>query len=186
MATAGQSHQPAPRKRKQQTVERSKTEPWDAAKDGCTTCSACRSLLIRPTCDAKTQRGVGLTDSRSVVRRSLSGVYGAAMNGCVVCNMVLAVQDTIKQHIEQVDRLDGFKLALYYFNDNRGFNRIDVTPVDHMNRDLSHHGHLHAIRLASTVGLVPRLCLLVKLTTIKARRQHLQLCNPLVYRFGGV
>ena len=160
MAAAGPSHPSISRGCKQGTSKVARIDDWDAAKDACTFCSACLSLLIRPTCDASTQNGVGLsgTNSQLDVRRSLFEVSSAAMEGCITCNMILAARNTLSQHIKQVDRLDGFKLALYWFDDIKEFERIEVLPVDYMYRDLSHHGHRKAIRLVPAGDLVRKSC----------------------------
>jgi len=166
MAAAEVSHGPASKKRKQETAKTASIEFWDAdfawrgttlaepAQEACQLCSSCRSLLIRPACDPRTQEGTILTNPALIIRRSLSEASSAAMDGCVICMLVIAAQTTISQHTTPVDRLDGFKLALYWFDESSRFNRIDVTPVDHMNRDLSFHGHLNAIRLVLEDGIV--------------------------------
>ena len=201
MAAAEVSHGPESKKRKQEAQEAqeaAKSGCWDAgfarrgtaaarnADDVCPLCSGCRSLLIRPACDVNTQRGTSLTDPRWVVRQSLSEVSSAAMNGCTTCNLVIAAQTTICQHITAVDQLHSFKLALYWFGNTGVFDRIDVTPVDHMNRDLSIHGHLNGIRLTLEDGSVRKLYfrILVKLTACSPRGQSNRLSKSTAHQFG--
>ena len=144
MAAADVRHGPKSKKRKQEAQEAAKSGFWDAgfaqrgtaaaaqnADNVCPLCSGCRSLLIRPSCDVDTQRGASLTDPQWVVRRSLSKVSSAATNGCVTCNLVIAAQSTISQHITAVDQLCRFQLALFWSDNTGVFHRIEVTPVDH-------------------------------------------------------
>lgn len=92
------------------------------------------------------------------------------MNGCIICKLVIAAQTTISQHTTLVDRLDGFKLALYWFDKFSRFDRIDVTPVDHMNHDLSVHGHFNAIRLVLEDGIALKLYSRIYLRILSANR----------------
>ena len=200
MAVAEASHEPASKKRKQKTTKTTSTKFWDAgfawrgtrlakpAQHTCPLCSSRRSLLIQPACDPDTQKGVILTNPRLIIRRSLSEASSAVMNGCIICELVIAAQTTISQHTTLVDRLDGFMLALCWFDGSSRFGRIDVLPVDYMNRYFSPQGPLNAIRLVSEDGIVLKLYsrILVKLMACRARGQSNQLSKSIAYRFGTV
>lgn len=109
------------------------------------------------------------------------------MNGCIICKPVIAAQTRNNEHTTSVDRLDGFKLALYWFDKSTRFDRIDVAPVDNMNRSLLLTG-LPDIKLVLEDGIALKLYskFLVKLMACRARVQSNQLSKSIAYQFGTV
>jgi hypothetical protein len=153
---AESSHRPASKKRNRETTEPRSTEFWGAdfallggtlaktAQEACQVCSSCQTLLIRPTCDPSTI-GTLYSDPGTIVRRSLLNISNAALNGCIICQLLLAAQVAIGQHKLTVDRLYGFQLALYWLQSGQ-FDRIDIAPVHSINGRTS-DGNLDAIKL---------------------------------------
>ena len=140
MDIAKANHEPASKKRKQETAETPSTEFWNArfawrgttsathGQDAGMLCSSCQSLLIRPAFNPTSQRDMSLTNQKLVIHQSLSGVSSAAINGCIICNMLIAARAT--------DQLDGFNLVLHWDNTPRRFYGIRVVHVDYENRPL--------------------------------------------------
>jgi hypothetical protein len=138
------SQGPASKKRNRETTESRSTQFWGAdsawhggtlakaAHQACQVCSSCQTLLIRPTCDPNTQKGITSSDPRSMVRRSLSGISSVAMNGCIICKLVITAQTTTSQRKMTVDRLYSFQLALYWYPSIIQFDQIDMAPVDNI------------------------------------------------------
>src|SRR3569833_3464967 len=132
------------------------TEFWDAsfawrgsklAEPVSPLCSSYQSLLFRPACDPRTQRG-SLTEAQFVIRRSVPRTSSSAINGCTICRLVMAAHFTISQYTTSVDRLNGFTLALGWSGgESNRFYRIDVFPIDDRGRHLCTHGYHNGIDL---------------------------------------
>jgi hypothetical protein len=123
----------------------------EAAENAFNICSSCQSLLIRPTCDPNSQKGISRTNKKFIVHRSLSAVSSSALGGCIICRLTIAAKPTRRQ--DTGSWLDGFQLALYWIDSIREFIRIDVIPVNHRNEKLSYFGHVNAIRLVLEDGI---------------------------------
>jgi hypothetical protein len=123
----------------------------EAAEDTFTICSRCQSLLIRPACDPKSQMGNFLTKKEFIVHRSLSAVSSSALGGCIICRLTIAAKPRPRQ--DTGSQLNGFELALYWSDAIKEFTRIDVTPVNHFNEELSLFGDLDGIKLVSKDGI---------------------------------
>ena len=115
MDIAKANHEPASKKRKQETAETPSTEFWNArfawrgttpathGQDAGQLCSTCQSLLTRPARKPISQRAMSLTNQELVIHQSLSRASSAATNGCIICNMLITARAT--------DQLDGFNLV---------------------------------------------------------------------------
>ncbi len=121
------------------------------AQDAFSICSCCRSLLFRPACNPFSQKGTSLTKQQWIVHQPLSTVLCSASSGCIICKLAIAAKPTL--HQDTGSWIDGFKFALYWFDGISKFDRIDVTPVNHLNKELSFFGYLNAIRLVSEDGI---------------------------------
>jgi len=94
-------------------------------------CSSCQSLLTRPARDPKAQKGTIYKErpENLIVSQLLSEIIHAAVNGCVVCKLVIAMQETMGQRGNfGDDPVFGFRLALCWFDDQRCFTRIELEP----------------------------------------------------------
>ncbi len=121
----------------------------EAAEDAFTICSSCQSLLIRPACDPKSQKGIQRTKKEFIIHRSLSAVSSSALGGCVICRLIIPAKPKPRQNTGSW--LDGFQLALYWIDAIKEFTAIDVTPVNHLDEKLS--SYLDPIRLVSEDGI---------------------------------
>lgn len=83
----------------------------------------------------------------------MSEVSSNAMNGFIICNLLMAAQSTAYQYTTSVNRLDSFKMGLDGFDEISGFHRIDVTLVDYMNNELPDPGYINGIRLIFEDGI---------------------------------
>jgi len=113
-------------------------------------CSGCQFLLIQPFRNPISQKGTLFVEmpGNLVVSRLLSEAIHAAIQDCVICKLVMAMQETVYQWKDfNLDQIYGFKLALYWFDNTRGFKRIEVVPIDCESEPLMLRGRMNYIAL---------------------------------------
>ena len=115
-------------------------------------CSACQSLLIRPTCNPETQKGTLLTDPKFVLHR-LADEVRHTKDVCFICRLVMAAFQTIEQHLVTAEWIHGFEISLWWFT-NGHFRYIHVIPMGTNDRHITRHGSHHGIMLSPTDGIV--------------------------------
>jgi len=115
-------------------------------------CSACQSLLIRPTCNPETQRGTFLTDPGFVLHR-LADEVRHTKDVCFICRLVMAAFQTIEQHLVTAEWIHGFEISLRWFT-NGHFGNIHVVPIDNNDRRIAMCESHYGIMLSPTDGIV--------------------------------